>query len=69
VDEGPGLNLQAAFPYISFATPEPYADVATGIQLFDGPDASSMLTTAGEIWQSYAEGSRGEACTCTQPYN
>jgi len=56
VDEGPGLNLQAAFPYITSAPPESFAASATGIQLFDGAGSSSQLTPLGALWQRYAGG-------------
>lgn len=55
-DEGPGLNIERAFVFSSHASPEPYALVWTGVQLFDQPDASASLTSNGRIWQTFAGG-------------
>lgn len=55
-DQGPGLNLQRAFLYITFGVPETYATTFGGISLFDGPGPAANLTSPGRIWQALATG-------------
>jgi hypothetical protein len=49
--QGPRLNIRRAFLYATRPPAEPYASVAAGITLFDGPGTGGQLTATGRAYR------------------